>query len=195
MNRQLPTPGYPKRAIAGGLAWLLLSACAAPAQFATNALPALAPPYGPIPPSFWQQHRLAVILAVLALLIIAAFILKIWLRPTKPVIRTPGERARAALARLEKLPENGTVLSSVSQTLRHYAAESFGLPGGELTTADFVSALAQSDKMSAALREKLAAFLHECDARKFSPVTGRPPLNAAARALELVAQTEDERRI
>lgn len=188
MNCPLPAFSLPKRAITGGCAWLLLAADAAPAQSATNALPALAPPYGEIPPTFWQQHRLAVILAILALLIIAAFILKIWLRPKTPVPPAPGERARAALARLKNLPEDGTVLSSVSQILRHYAAESFGLPDGELTTADFVSALAQCDQMNAERRDQLAAFLRECDARKFSPATGKPPLNAAARALELVTR-------
>jgi hypothetical protein len=157
------------------------------AQAPTNALPALAPPDGEIPPTFWEQHGTMILLAGIAL--IAAAVLILWkiFQPRPAVVRPPEILAREALTKLLNLPEDGRHLSEVSQILRHYFIAAFELPAAELTTTEFCAALAASEKIGGELAGIVAGFLRECDERKFSP---RPatPLNAAARALELVAR-------
>jgi hypothetical protein len=163
------------------------------AQSFTNALPALAPAYGELPPTFWEQHQSAILVAGFALLAFAFFILKVTLRPASPVIPPPEVVARQALAKLQRQPEDGNVLSEISQCLRRYVVTALELPIGELTTAEFSAAIAGSEKIGAELAQTIAGFLRECDARKFSPANSATPLNAATRALELVEQAEKRR--
>ena len=79
------------RASALGLrGWLLLCARSAGAQ--TNSppeqIPPLRPPHAPIPPSFWEQYGLAVLLGGLALLCLLAIVL-LWLMRSRPPSRRP----------------------------------------------------------------------------------------------------------
>lgn len=156
----------------------------------TNALPSLAPAYGQIPPSFWDQHGTAIIIGSLALLAVVSVIVWKLLQPRPPVVMPPELLARLALTRLQGQPEDGKILSEVSQILRQYMTTAFQLPAGELTTAEFYLALADSNQISIELGEAISRFLRECDERKFSPATSEAPMNATNRALELVAQSE-----
>jgi hypothetical protein len=157
----------------------------------TDALPALTPAYGELPPTFGELHQSTIIVGGFAFLAVAFLFLRIWLRPKTPVILPPEVLARRSLAKLQSQPEDGKALSEASQILRHYVSETFGLPNHELTTAEFCAATETSPQIGAELAGTISSFLRECDVRKFSPVKSTAPLNAAARALELVALTEN----
>jgi hypothetical protein len=160
------------------------------AQAPTNTLPALAPPYGEIQPTFWERHGTAMLVSGMAVIALALLILWKLLQP-KPAVNLPPEvLARAALAKLLRQPEDGTRLSEVSQILRRYVIAALELPPGEFTTMEFAATLAGSQKIGPELAETISGFLRECDARKFSPATAGPLLDAAARALEIVALVE-----
>jgi hypothetical protein len=160
------------------------------AQTSTNTLPALAPPYGEIPPTFLEQHETTIIVGSFTFLAFAFLFLRAMLRPETPVILPPEILARQALAKLQPQPETGKILSEVSQILRHYLIAAFELPAGELTTAEFCTALATHEKIGPALAKSISNFLHDCDRAKFSKSPAAAPLNAAIGALELVSCAE-----
>ena len=159
----------------------------------TNALPSLAPAYGELPPTFWEQHESTIVIAGFAVIAVAFLFLRVWLRPETPVVLPPEVLARQTLAKLQSQPEDGMRLSEVSQCLRRYVSETFNLPNHELTTAEFCAAIGGSPQLRAGLAETISSFLRECDVRKFSPANSAPPINAASRALELVALAEKQR--
>ena len=72
-------------------------------------------------------------------------------------------------------------------------AAAFGLPPEEFTTAEFCRAIAGQAPIGPGLSGALSEFLHECDQRKFSPLTSGPPFNAVAQALKLVDQAQARR--
>ena len=160
----------------------------------TNDPSALTPAYPEIPPTFLEQHKMAVAVGFI-LFVIAQFwtLYKVLTRPPAKV-EPPESRARAALNRLLDQPEDGRHLSEVSKILRRYFGAAWQIPGEETTTTEFVAGLAQNQKLSRELGETLAAFLRECDVRKFSPTKSAQPINAAGRALELVALAENQRQ-
>jgi hypothetical protein len=169
-----------------GILFLPLAAVAAD----TNALPPLAPAYGEIPPSFWEQYKALVIIGVFVLLLF--LILGVWflLRPKPPIVVSPALIAREALKKLQHQPEDGRVLSEISQIFRRYVGAVFSLPAGEMTTAEFSAALAANAKAGPEVAGVLAAFLRACDKDKFTAHNAAPPLNAVGRALQLVDQIE-----
>jgi hypothetical protein len=172
--------------------FLLLSAAAKAAD--TNALPALVPAYGQIPPTFWEHYGTLVLAGGIALIVLGVLILwKIW-QPRLAVVLPPEILARDALAKLLPQPETGELLSAVSHILRRYAAAVFALPPGEMTTADFCVALTASQKTGAELAVAISGFLRECDRQKFSSSPADAPFNAASRALELIARAEARRQ-
>ena len=152
----------------------------------TNALPALIPAYGEIPPTFWEQNRMVVIIDVIVFLAVVMAVAWEVFRP-KPVLVLPPEKiAREALTKLQAQPEDGKLLSEVSQILRRYVGAVFGFPGGEMTTAEFCAAISGREKIGTELAGATASFLRECDVRKFSSANSATPVNAVNRALELV---------
>ena len=156
----------------------------------TNDIPQLAPPYAELPPTFWEQHGVAVILGGVVFFGLIVFGLWLVLRP-KPVPPVPPEvQARQALAALQARPEDGVLLSDVSQVLRRYLVAVFALPAAESTTTEFCRMIGNSESVGAELSAVAAEFLRDCDVRKFSPAGAGPPLNAVARALELVERAE-----
>jgi hypothetical protein len=162
-------------------------------QASTNTLPALAPPYGEIPPTFWEQHGTMILVAGMAVIALAVLILWKIFRPKPPVKLSPEVVAREALTKLLRQSEDGKLLSNVSQILRRYVIAVFELPAAELTTTEFCAALAASEKIGMELSGFISNFLRACDERKFSTSPAAAPLNAATRALELVALTENAR--
>jgi hypothetical protein len=168
--------------------FLLLSAWSLHSQ--TNAPPALIPAYPELSPTFWQQHQSSIIVAGFALVAFVVLLLITMRRREKRRVLPPEVVARQALARLQNEPEDGIVLSAVAQILRRYTSDRLGLPSGELTTAEFISALVRSDKTVVELGESISGFLRECDVRKFSPMNNAAPLKAVQRALEFVEQVE-----
>jgi len=164
----------------------------AAAQITTNA-PALRPPYAELPPTFWEQHGSVMVVSGMVLLALVA--LGVWLGlRTKPVeIVPPQVRARNELEALQALPEDGAVLSKVSQALRRYFIAAFALPPGEFTTAEFCRVIGANEKISAELSAAVAEFLRDCGERKFAAVPVAPS-SAVARALDLVERSELYRR-
>jgi len=167
--------------------------CIALRGLAQGELPKLQPPLGEIPPTFWEQHgTLVMIFVPVGLLLVAA---GIWLRlRPKPVVAPPpAEQARAALAALARLPEDGLVISRASQVVRRHVQAEFQLPASELTTAEFCRLVQPHPELGAALAEAIAKFLHECDERKFARTSAAAPMGAVTRAVELVGEVEARR--
>lgn len=157
----------------------------------TNSVPKLLPPYGELPAGFWEQHTATVVVgASLAALLIGC---GLWLalRP-KPTPQVPADvQARTALQSLLNRPEDGALLSQVSQILRRYVIAAFGLPPAETTTTEFCQLIRGNDRIGAELATTLETYLRRCDEQKFAPVPAGSPLNGAAGALELVTQGEN----
>jgi len=168
--------------------FLLLSAWSLHSQ--TNALPALIPAYPELSPTFWQRHQSSIIAAGLALAALVVLLLITRRRREKRQVLPPEVVARQALARLQNEPEDGIVLSAVAKILRRYVSERFDLPNGEMTTAEFCSAITANEKLGAELVTTVSSFLQECDVRKFSPTNATAPLNAVSRAAKLVEMAE-----
>ena len=158
----------------------------------TSALPALIPAYGEIPPTFWEQNGTIVIIDVIVFLAVAVAVAWEIFRPKPAPVLPPEKTARAALTRLQAQPEDGELLSAVSQVLRRYIGTLFGFPGGEMTTAEFCAAISRHEKIGTELSGAIAGFLRECDVRKFSPANSATPINAVQRAMEIVARVENE---
>ena len=156
-------------------------------------IPPLRPPHAEIPATFWDRSSGWVILA--GVLVVALVGAGIWIltRPKPPVVVPPEVLARKALEPLRQQPEDGALLSRVSQILRHYVAAAFDLPPGELTTAEFCGAVASHPLIGPELSAALSAFLRLCDQDKFSPPAPVPPLSAVAQALKLIDQAQARR--
>jgi len=153
---------------------------------APDAIPPLRPPHAEIPATIWDQYSLWVVL--LGVLLLALVCAAVWFltRPKPPEIVPPEVQARKALEPLRQQPEDGALLSRVSQVLRHYVAAAFNLPPGEFTTTEFCRALAAHAQIGPDLAAELSDFLRLCDHDKFSPPAPVPPLNAVAQALKQI---------
>ena len=180
--------------IAAILSWLIFGASTAlPAQtnsHAAGALPSLAPAYPEMTQTSWELHHAAIISCGLVLVVLLALLIWSLLKPKPAVVVPPGDVARQALMTLSGQPKDGACLSRVSQILRHYFIAAFEIPAGELTTSEFCGAISSHQKIGADLAGPVTEFLHQCDARKFGTAPDAAPLNAVARALELVALAE-----
>jgi hypothetical protein len=159
----------------------------------TNDIPPLRPPHAELAPTFWEQYGLWVV--VFGVLLVALVCGVAWLltRPKPPVVVPPEVQARLALEPLRQQPEDGALLSRVSQILRHYVTAAFGLPPGELTTMEFCLAIAGHAPIGPDLSAALSTFLRLCDQDKFSPPAPVPPIGAVARALSLIDQAQTRR--
>jgi hypothetical protein len=147
-----------------------------------------------MPATFWEQYGVLVIVGGVAALVLLGLAVWFLTRPKPPIIVPPQAQARAALEPLRHQPENGVVLSRVSQILKHYIAAAFNLEPGETTTAQFCQTLAQRPQISPHLAAALTEFLRRCDERKFAPDPPAVPFVAAERALELIDESEAARR-
>lgn len=172
---------------------LLLGVAPGAIAQATNDLPALLPPYAELPPGFWEEHSIAVILgsiAVLAILGVTSWLSWLLLRPRPQPVIPPEVQARRELEALRTQPEDGQVLSRASQIVRRYVLAAFGLSAGELTTHELISIMESSPRLTVELRESIAEFLQRCDERKFAGSGGPLTGHGADRALELVNRGE-----
>jgi hypothetical protein len=159
----------------------------------TNAPLTLSPPYGELPPTFFEQHGTILMLAGFGSIALAALGLWLIFRPRPKLIIPPEVQARQALEVLRARPENGAVLSRVSQVLQNYFMVAFKLAPGELTTTEFCREISENEGIGVELSNAASDFLRDCDARKFSATTGSATLDAAKRALKLVEQAEQRR--
>jgi len=164
-----------------------------PLQGQTNALPALLPPYGDLPPTFGEQHGTSVWIAGIGTVVLVAYVLWLLFSREPEIIVPPEAQARQALELLRQQPEDGVVLSRVSQVVRNYFVAAFQLSPGEFTTAEFSRTLSSCEKINAELATVATDFLRDCDTRKFSTATASTTFDAVNQALQLVAQAEQRR--
>ena len=146
-----------------------------------------------MPPPFWEQHGAAILIGGIILLALTAVILWMIFKPKPQPVLTPEAVARQALAQLRGRPEDGKVVSEVSQILRRYVGTVFGFSGNEMTTTEFSAEVAADLEIGSRLAEALANFLRACDKDKFIAKNEAPPLNAVQRARQLVDQIERQR--
>ena len=163
------------------------------AQVLTNTLPPLAPAYPQMPPPFWEQHGAAILIGGIILLALTAVVLWMIFKPKPQPVLPPEVVARQALAQLRGRPEDGKVLSEVSQVLRRYVGNVFGFSGDKMTTSEFSTVVAADTEIGSRLAEALAILLRACDKDKFIANKEAPPLNAVQRAWQLVDQIETQR--
>lgn len=174
--------------------WLVLLAGGLRAA-ETNEVFKLAPPYAELPPSFWEQHGVVVILGVVGGAVLIAGLLWLALRP-KPVPPVPLEiQTRNALAALQSRTEDGVLLSELSQVLRRYFIGAFGLPPAELTTTEFCGQLGRNEAVGGELASAVGEFMRACDQRKFALAEPVPSAGAVAKAQELFERAEARRQV
>jgi hypothetical protein len=204
MNNQHPTPNRRApcsrsvfdvecRALSFALVTTALPLFGQSSSDLTDSSAKLLPPYGELPPTYWEQNGTAVIAATLVFVALASFVVWWLLRPRPAVIVPPEAQARHALIPLLHRVEDGGVVSQVSQILRRYVIAAFKLPPGEPTTSEFCRAIEINSDISPELSSSLADFLRVCDERKFSTQPPAESIGAAPRALELVALAEARR--
>ncbi len=153
-------------------------------------LPALKPPRGPLPLSVYERHK-PLFWAGAGCLVLASGGLFFYLRRAlpEPVI-APALQARRDLENAAREIDPGLLLSDVSRVVRLYIVQTFNLPGGELNTAEFLSAAYASNDVGPRLADSLAVFLKACDDGKFAPEPAGLPGDPTAEALKLIAQGE-----
>jgi hypothetical protein len=159
----------------------------------TNPIPPLRPPRADLAPGYWEQHAVSTIAVSVAGLALAAVVIWRLTRPKPPVLVPPEIEARRALEPLQAKPEDGRLLSEVSQIMRHYVSAAFELAAGEMTTAEFCRIISASGSVGPELASALESFMRRCDEKKFSPAPPAPALNAARRAMALLEQAEARR--
>ena len=170
----------------------VLGAVSAMAQ-STNDLPELIPPYAALPPTFWEQYGLTLVVGSLVCVVVVGATVWMISRPKPVPVLPPEVQARRALEALRAQPENGDLLSQVSQILRRYISAAFGLPAGELTTQELISAMTSNREFDGKLRQATSQFLEFCDSRKFAPRPATSLQSAVSLALALIEQGESVR--
>ena len=159
----------------------------------TNAIPPLRPPRADLAPGYWEQHAAATIGVSVGVLALAGLLAWRLTRPKPPVLVPPEVLARRALEPLQARPEDGRLLSEVSQIMRRYVAAAFDLAPGEMTTTEFCRIIAASESVGPELASAMDTFMRCCDEKKFSAAPPAPVLNAARQGLVLVEQAEARR--
>ena len=185
------------RGFAAALPLLLFSV--APLLADTNSqtadeIPPLHPPRPEIQPTFWERNAAWIVAGSLVLVAGAGALVWRLTRPKAEEVLPPEERARRELERLRQVPEDGAVLSRVSQVLRLYYGEVFGLPPVEMTTSEFCGAISGLEDIGPELANAMSDFLRRCDQIKFAPA---PPsmLGAVDQAFRLVERAEERRSL
>jgi len=119
----------------------------------------------------------------------------IWfMRRARPQVIVPPEvQVRAALESIAGQPETGAVLSTVSQSLRHYITAAFNLPLEELTTTEFCELISRNESIGLQLATAIAEFLRRGDQRKFAISTDSQPLEAVPQAFKIIEMSEARR--
>lgn len=133
-------------------------------------------------PEIVNDPRFIAFIIALAVFIAA---LIVWLRSRNrqaaPVVRMPAhELAYLQLERLvaDNLPEQGLIkefYQRISDILRHYIENRFGLHAPEQTTEEFLAALGADATLAPSHKSLLKNFLQHCDLVKFAkhePTTG-----------------------
>ncbi len=176
------------------LAGTIMFALAARGQEDPTEIPKIHPLHAELPPTFWEMHSHAILLATLLVAALVATLLWVWTRPRPALITPPEVQARTALAALPAALAEGDRLSRISHIVRLYIQQAFDLPRTELNTTEFCQLIATQAQVGPPLAAALAEFMRASDRRKFSPapapVAGVDPVT---QALALIEQSEARR--
>src|SRR5204862_5572803 len=100
-----------------------------------------------IPPTFWEQYGQWVVVGCIVLAVVMCLAIWFLTRPKPPQVVPAEIQAREAFEKLRAKPEDGALLSRVSQILRGYVTAAFDLPAGELTTTEFCQQIAENPRI------------------------------------------------
>jgi hypothetical protein len=148
----------------------------------------------PRPPSGVQWLPWTGLAGVVLLLMAGCWIMLCRWRRARQVL-SPDQWAVRELLRLQgtaistlNMADYHTILSDV---IRRYLTERYGLPATLQTTAEFLATIRASSRLSAELQALLRELLERCDLAKFAPVGASPEecLEATALARAFVEQT------
>ncbi len=125
------------------------------------------------------------LLAVPPRLLLVLLVYRYYRRNAPTTRRQPAREALRECERLitSQLPEQGRgerFITLLTTILRRYLERQYQLPARRQTTREFLQALADADGFSAEQKQRLAAFLEQCDLIKFARVS---PSTADCRAL------------
>jgi hypothetical protein len=125
------------------------------------------------PPALW----VVLLLAILLLLAIIAYFL--WPNPKKKVARPPLPKElakkRLEIARTRIATDSSYDFSfEVSDVLRSFIEQQFGIKAVRQTTTEFLNEASQSSHFDLAQQERLRNFLSACDEIKFARVAAGP---------------------
>ena len=155
------------------------------------AIPDLRPIEELLPPTFWEQHRVAILLG--GLLGLAILAVAVWrFRRVRPVVvLPPAEVARKTLQRLEAGPDNSVLAGAVLKTLRHYLPAAIPtLSRGELTADEIVGHLDRKSSLPPELRNEISLLLRQCEQRQFFSGRQDAHTKLATRALDVIRKIE-----
>ena len=84
----------------------------------------------------------------------------------------PEQRALRELDRLDETPpaDAAAYNTALSNVVRRYLAERYGLPATQRTTAEFLETVRQNGRLADEQQAVLREFLERCDLAKFAPV-------------------------
>lgn len=153
------------------------------------------------PEEFPRDWRPVLLLAGGVLAVLAAIAALVWWRrrQVRPARVAPPEPAhvvaRRALdaLRARQLPQAGAFkafYSALSDVVRTYLEQRFGLRAPEMTTEEFLQAATRGGRLERAHRQLLADFLSECDLVKFARHV--PSLEQCDRALAAAQRFVDD---
>ncbi len=161
----------------------------------TNEIPALRPPREEIPPTFWETHGAWIVAGGLTATVVGGLVIWYIFKPRPAPVVPPEVRARQSLDLLTGKPMDREALSRMSQTLKLYLSEAFGLPKGEMTTAEFCQAMAAKPEVGPVLMKQMGQFLRRADEAKFAPESASSDfLPEAFRLVELGEARRSELR-
>jgi len=156
-------------------------------------VPPLRPARPEIPPSYWEQHWVAIGAGSALAIVVLAFLLRLLLKP-KPRVPVPIEvQTRDELEKLRSTTDSGRRLSRISQCLQKYFIAAYELPGAEYTTSDFSSLITTREEIGQGLAQDVSEFLRASDFVKFAGSKKAGVNDPVTRALELVEESERRR--
>ena len=167
---------------------LIRASTNAPAD--TNSIPPLRPAKAHLPPGFWEEHGVWVVVPTVFVLVVAVVLLRIWLRPKPPVLLDPSVVARQALSALDEGKPHGSLLSDVSLVLRRYFTDAFQLPSQQFTDRELCQALREHPAVDKPLIDSSTAFFQEMERNRFNDETGILLTEAIQSARALIDQAE-----
>lgn len=155
-------------------------------------------PLEEIPTGFWQRHGWLLVILV-AVLIGGWWGIAWWQkRQAEHARKTAFDRALERLATLEQqdLPTGEAVdgwYVELSDIVRRYIEDQYGLRAPELTSEEFLQEARRSEALSSAQRELLPLFLEQCDRVKYAAYS--PQQDESQEALALARRFFGERPV